>query len=322
MAKRRKTEYIVIHTTASRGKLTVSSLRHMHRERGFRDIGYGKWISREPRVMEGRGYDEIGAHVAGYNMVSVGIAWEGGYSGNDMTPGQEKLLLQEVKKLCKMYPNAKVCGHRDLSPDGDRDGIVEPHEWTKTCPWFDAEVWAKKHGLPHTNFSGKAGPVRDQRKKGPDDRDMWLQRLLRNQGYNLVVDGYVGPSTKKQIELFQQDNNLTVTKRFDADTVALLRQLSEEPRRPGVTKVAEKVAAVDRVSKKELSSALVFSGSAIETATQVNQQIDATKGILENFTGILTNPSIMIVAAIGVLAAFIFWRRWQDKKQARQELGL
>jgi N-acetylmuramoyl-L-alanine amidase len=31
-----------------------------------------------------------------------------------------------------------VVGHRDLSPDLDKDGLVEPHEWMKQCPCFDA----------------------------------------------------------------------------------------------------------------------------------------------------------------------------------------
>jgi N-acetylmuramoyl-L-alanine amidase len=31
-----------------------------------------------------------------------------------------------------------VVGHRDLSPDLDHDGVVEPHEWVKQCPCFDA----------------------------------------------------------------------------------------------------------------------------------------------------------------------------------------
>jgi N-acetylmuramoyl-L-alanine amidase len=38
-----------------------------------------------------------------------------------------------------MYPDIKeVLGHRDTSPDLDGDGIVEPNEWIKMCPCFDA----------------------------------------------------------------------------------------------------------------------------------------------------------------------------------------
>jgi len=34
--------------------------------------------------------------------------------------------------------NAIVCGHRDMSPDSDGDGIIEQHEWFKQCPCFNA----------------------------------------------------------------------------------------------------------------------------------------------------------------------------------------
>lgn len=33
----------------------------------------------------------------------------------------------------------QVVGHRDLSPDLDGDGTVEPEEWTKACPCFDVK---------------------------------------------------------------------------------------------------------------------------------------------------------------------------------------
>jgi N-acetylmuramoyl-L-alanine amidase len=33
----------------------------------------------------------------------------------------------------------EIVGHRDLSPDLDGDGIVEPQEWIKQCPCFDAK---------------------------------------------------------------------------------------------------------------------------------------------------------------------------------------
>jgi N-acetyl-anhydromuramyl-L-alanine amidase AmpD len=51
-------------------------------------------------------------------------------------------------ELLKKYPSAKLLGHRDLSPDLDRDGVVEPHEYLKACPCFDVRAWARSAGLP------------------------------------------------------------------------------------------------------------------------------------------------------------------------------
>ena len=49
MANRKETKLIVIHTTATPADmgLTVSKLRSMHKARGFSDIGYNIWISRD-----------------------------------------------------------------------------------------------------------------------------------------------------------------------------------------------------------------------------------------------------------------------------------
>ncbi len=46
-----------------------------------------------------------------------------------------------MKSLLAKYPGVPVVGHRDLSPDLNGDGTVEPSEWTKTCPGFTVADW-------------------------------------------------------------------------------------------------------------------------------------------------------------------------------------
>ena len=41
--------------------------------------------------------------------------------------------------MLKDYPGSRLCGHRDLSPDLNHNGEIEPEEWMKACPCFDAE---------------------------------------------------------------------------------------------------------------------------------------------------------------------------------------
>ena len=100
MANRKETKLIVIHTTATPANmgLTVSRLRAMHKARGFSDIGYNVWISRDGKRQKGRGWDARGAHVAGYNSISFGVSWEGGHKDNDMTKTQEKELLSICRR--------------------------------------------------------------------------------------------------------------------------------------------------------------------------------------------------------------------------------
>ena len=35
---------------------------------------------------------------------------------------------------------AKVVGHRDLSPDRNGNGEIEPEEWIKACPCFEVKA--------------------------------------------------------------------------------------------------------------------------------------------------------------------------------------
>jgi N-acetylmuramoyl-L-alanine amidase len=46
--------------------------------------------------------------------------------------------------LRKLYPKARISGHRDFSPDLNHNGIVEPSEWIKQCPCFDAKEEYKR----------------------------------------------------------------------------------------------------------------------------------------------------------------------------------
>ena len=84
-----------------------------------------------------------GAHVRGYNAHSLGICYEGGldahgHPADTRTDFQKHSLRVLVMLLLRDYPDSRLCGHRDLSPDLNRNGEIEPEEWIKACPCFDA----------------------------------------------------------------------------------------------------------------------------------------------------------------------------------------
>ena len=57
----------------------------------------------------------------------------------DTRTEQQKVAMRNLMRQLKvMFPKAVVKGHRDLSPDADKDGVVEKHEWLKECPCFSA----------------------------------------------------------------------------------------------------------------------------------------------------------------------------------------
>ncbi|MDO4434865.1 MAG: N-acetylmuramoyl-L-alanine amidase [Cardiobacteriaceae bacterium] len=155
---------IVVHCSASpNGKplrtLTESAAKRIdnwHKARGFKrqnlrynahlpHIGYHFVIETDGTLYTGRELGETGAHVRGHNVGSVGICLVG---TDKFTPQQWATLADLVQRLQALYPQALCCGHRDLSPDLDGDGTVEPHEWLKICPGFDVATWLQSNRQP------------------------------------------------------------------------------------------------------------------------------------------------------------------------------
>ena len=138
--KRTKTDFIVIHTAATRPFMDVGAndIRQWHLAEGYKDIGYHYVIRRNGTVETGRPEDAVGSHVKGYNTRSIGICLVGGLAQkapyapeNNYTKEQFKSLTFLLKQLKMKYPKAEIKGHRDFP------GVV------KACPCFDVKAWLK-----------------------------------------------------------------------------------------------------------------------------------------------------------------------------------
>ena len=46
--------------------------------------------------------------------------------------------LKNAEHVHEIWPRAKICGHRDFSPDKNGNGVIDPWEYIKACPCFDA----------------------------------------------------------------------------------------------------------------------------------------------------------------------------------------
>ena len=141
----RSINMIVVHCSATRADcaLTTEDLETIHRRRGFRGIVYHYYIRRDGTVVNTRALELVGAHAKGHNAHSIGICYEGGLDvqgcpADTRTPEQCSALRLLVHQLLKRFRNnVRICGHRDLSPDRNGDGVVEPEEWVKECPCFE-----------------------------------------------------------------------------------------------------------------------------------------------------------------------------------------
>lgn len=140
-------KYITIHCSASRPNQShgVDEINAMHIARGWNGIGYHFVIRRDGSVERGRSIYKTGAGVFGFNRNNIHICYEGGLDDNGKpadtrTPEQIHAMDDLVADCLKKCPLAVVMGHRDFSPDVDGDGIIEPWEFIKACPCFDAKT--------------------------------------------------------------------------------------------------------------------------------------------------------------------------------------
>lgn len=146
-------DYLTFHCSASRpaqaAKQTAADIDRMHRERGFRKIGYHFFVRVDGTREIGRPLTQVGAHVSGHNIGNIGVCYAGGLDSKGQ-PADTRTLAQKAElrkirdELVALKPNLKkpgrIKGHRDWSPDLDKDGKVEKHEWLKACPCFDVET--------------------------------------------------------------------------------------------------------------------------------------------------------------------------------------
>lgn len=111
--------------------------------RGFSGIGYHKLVHLDGSVSEGRPEAQVGAHVSGHNTGTIGYSYVGGLNAkgkpkDTRTPEQMQTMVRLTREAAARCGLRAVVGHRDLSPDLDHDGMIEPHEWVKVCPCFNA----------------------------------------------------------------------------------------------------------------------------------------------------------------------------------------
>lgn len=129
---KRKINEIIVHCTATpQGKnFTVEDIDRWHKERGWKGIGYHYVVYLDGTVHEGRDVDVMGAHCTGHNKNSIGVVYIGGLDASgkkafdSRTTEQRISLMNTIKELKSLYPNATVHGHNEFA--------------AKACPSFNA----------------------------------------------------------------------------------------------------------------------------------------------------------------------------------------
>lgn len=130
----RQVDLLVVHCTATKPSMDigVDTVDGWHRQNGWNGIGYHALIRRNGVVEQGRPLSRSGAHAAGYNSRSIGVALVGGVDANNrpennFTNQQFSALRAYVENFLQKVPNGKIIGHNEVS--------------SKACPSFDVQAW-------------------------------------------------------------------------------------------------------------------------------------------------------------------------------------
>ena len=140
----RNIKYIAVHCTASHQSMTIEGLKQEFRRKGWVNPGYHYVVSPDGKITQLLDEEKVSNGVKGFNSVSINVAYIGGIDTNgkptDNRTDEQKVSLRSLlKMLHKKYPTAVIQGHRDFSPDLNKDGKITPNEWMKACPCFNAK---------------------------------------------------------------------------------------------------------------------------------------------------------------------------------------
>lgn len=140
----RTIKYIAVHCTASYQSMTIEGLKQEFKRKGWVNPGYHYVVSPDGKITQLLDEDKVSNGVKGFNSVSINVAYIGGIDAtgkpvDNRTPAQKSSLLSLLKLLHRKYPAAVIQGHRDFSPDLNKDGKITPNEWMKVCPCFNAK---------------------------------------------------------------------------------------------------------------------------------------------------------------------------------------
>ena len=123
---------IILHCTATpEGRpVRVAQIRAWHLARGWNDIGYHFVVGINGEIWLGRPLKLVGAHVAGHNVGTIGIAYVGGLDKDTLQPKDTRNAAQKAsldllcRELIRVIPTIeRITGHND-------------YDKGKACPSF------------------------------------------------------------------------------------------------------------------------------------------------------------------------------------------
>lgn len=158
----REIKYLVIHCTAGHQQTSVEDIEAYWKSKGWESPGYHFIVRADGTYKNLLPITKVSNGVKGFNANSIHFAFIGGVeiikkqlangqivnavgkAIDNRTEAQKATLEKLVRFHHNMFPNAAILGHRDFSPDKNRDGVIKPDEWIKTCPSHSVHAWLKE----------------------------------------------------------------------------------------------------------------------------------------------------------------------------------
>ena len=141
----RNIKTLVVHASATGQEATIESIKKYWKEKlKWKNPGYHYIIKPDGEAVQLLDEELVSNGVAGHNSTLINVCYIGGIDAtgkaiDNRTAAQKKTLVILLSRLKRKYPQATIKGHRDFSPDKNGNGIIEPSEWIKMCPCFDAQ---------------------------------------------------------------------------------------------------------------------------------------------------------------------------------------
>jgi N-acetylmuramoyl-L-alanine amidase len=151
----RNISWIILHCTAGPQDQTIEAIQgYWKNSLGWKTPGYHHIIRPDGESVNLQPIEKPSNGVKGHNHNSINISYIGGVvtASNDpvnakgspidnRTDAQKRTQEELINKYHAQFPDAVILGHRDFSPDKNRNGIIEPSEWIKSCPSFSVKSW-------------------------------------------------------------------------------------------------------------------------------------------------------------------------------------
>ncbi len=154
LTPRSVTTHLILHHAAA-SKATAEGIHAYHLSKGWAGIAYHYFIEKTGEIHIGRPEGMQGGHTAGWNYCSIGICFEGDYTGETMPQAQLKAGRELISDIVSRYPAIVVGRHSDYGqtqcpgakfpfdsmtnagePASSAEQTNAPSDWAKqACDW-------------------------------------------------------------------------------------------------------------------------------------------------------------------------------------------